>query len=110
MDDEKFLACGSCGQEVHKQCFMEKLFELRLITENEKPNLIFLQLPGFHYLCGSCEADTIMDVSKNNCDDISKSRNDDITVQKPNTQRNILNKTIEKPYTETKHDIYTFTH
>ena len=57
IDDEHFLACSSCGQEVHKPCYMQILTDMGLLMNNN--DIPFLRIPGFHMLCGSCEDETI---------------------------------------------------
>lgn len=63
-NDSKFLACSLCGQEVHKTCYVKALNELGLINENDK-NIKFLEIPGFHFLCGACEEETVLTIFKN---------------------------------------------
>ena len=63
IDDSPFLACELCGQEVHKQCFLNKLgltgTECLAITSLINPH----QLPGIHYFCGECEKEVVPDDS-----------------------------------------------
>ena len=56
LDDEKFLSCGSCGQEVHRQCLAKKLQSVNISNEDVQ-NLF--RIPSFHYLCANCEKPTI---------------------------------------------------
>ena len=58
LEDKHFLACGSCGQEVHKQCYLKELENLNLITD-DKLQIMLFSIPGFYYLCASCESSTI---------------------------------------------------
>lgn len=52
------LSCSICHQEVHHECY-QSLFR----TDNEGTMLVkkLMDLPGFHYMCMSCEEDTIPD-------------------------------------------------
>ena len=56
LDDEPFLACDICGQEVHKTCFMKLL---GMVDNNASPQINPCKLPGIHYLCKECEEGTI---------------------------------------------------
>ena len=58
-EDEPFLCCEGCGQEVHRECYIEKLSEMNLIDNKGLPNLFFKSIPGFHYLCHICETNVI---------------------------------------------------
>ena len=60
IDDDPFLACEICGQEVHKPCFTKKLTENGLMKiEDKTVDIRQIQKIGFHYMCGTCEEDTI---------------------------------------------------
>ena len=61
LEDTPFMACEACGQEVHKPCFIEKLNYLNMLNKDGMPDLVFRLIPGMHYLCGTCEKDTIID-------------------------------------------------
>ena len=65
INDSKFLACSLCGQEVHKTCYVKALNELGLINESDK-NIKFLEIPGFHFLCGACEEETVLTIFNKN--------------------------------------------
>ena len=64
LEDEYFLSCGSCGQEVHKECYSKVLSDNGLLL-NELPNMQIFNIPGFHYLCNRCEEDNI--ISRKHC-------------------------------------------
>ena len=55
LDDEPFLECHSCGQEVHKSCYFNLLVSMNLLDETGMPRDILFKIPGIHYLCVSCE-------------------------------------------------------
>ena len=59
LEDKSFIACSSCGQEIHRKCYIDKLKKLGLYGENN--NLIFdlLDIPGFHFLCGLCGGESM---------------------------------------------------
>ena len=57
--DTNFLACSSCGQKVHKICYVKALKEHGLISDSDN-TILFLQIPGFHFLCGSCEDEAVL--------------------------------------------------
>ena len=56
LEDNPFLACHVCGQEVHRPCVM-KLFGISDATVC--PEINPHQLPGLHYLCPECENEII---------------------------------------------------
>ena len=56
LEYEHFLSCGSCGQEIHKECLIMKLKNINL-TINDVQKLF--RIPGFHYLCPRCEQSSI---------------------------------------------------
>ena len=56
------LACSSCGQECHNECLIENFTKLGLETSDY---LKLLQLPGIHFLCNSCEEQTILNIKTN---------------------------------------------
>ena len=59
LEDKPFLKCGSCGQEVHRQCYLKLLKKINLIDENEELREILCKIPGIFYLCPSCQEETI---------------------------------------------------
>lgn len=56
---QPFLCCESCGQEVHRECYSKILSEFKLLDEKGLPKLFFKSIPGFHYICQSCELNVI---------------------------------------------------
>lgn len=56
LDDPCLLSCDSCGQEVHRCCYLQKFSELKLLKEDGTldRNILFV-IPGLHFLCGNCE-------------------------------------------------------
>ena len=57
--DKAFMHCVSCGQEVHKTCYLKLLKEMNLIDENEAVKGTLFSIPGICYLCPACQQDTI---------------------------------------------------
>ena len=62
IDNVSLLACSSCGQECHNECLIENFAKLGLETGDY---LKLLQLPGIHFLCNSCEEQTILNIETN---------------------------------------------
>ena len=58
--DTEFLSCRSCGQEAHQQCYLDLLKDMNLINENEQIQKYFLEIPGFFFLCPSCQDEIIL--------------------------------------------------
>ena len=88
LNDEPFLACEGCGQEVHRPCFVKKLTELQMLNEDGSVNKIINSIPGMHYLCGGCENDTITNSHEK--------ENHSISISKPNTQTQSIKKNISE--------------
>lgn len=53
-----------CGQEVHKECFLNML---NLSPDTNEININPLGIPGVHYLCPACELSTVPDMPLKNC-------------------------------------------
>jgi len=80
--DDPFLACNSCGQEVHKPCYMKLLASMNLLDdEGSVTNLIF-NIPGINYLCAACEKDTVSEF----CDDPSNIDNNKDKLDKQKSE------------------------
>ena len=58
-DDKFLMKCGSCGQEVHRPCYIKLLKTMNLLDENEELRNIVYNIPGMYYLCPSCQNETI---------------------------------------------------
>lgn len=58
--DHEFLSCASCGQEVHRACYLDLLKRMNLIDENEKLHDFLFKIPGFCFLCPPCEEQTVL--------------------------------------------------
>ena len=59
LHDQTFMQCASCGQEVHKSCYLNLLKKMNLIDGNEKVKRTLFHIPGIFYLCPACQIDTI---------------------------------------------------
>lgn len=64
IEDEPFLACGSCEQEVHKECYSELFEEIAICNINNDQkvvtiNNILSKIPGLYVLCKNCEQSMI---------------------------------------------------
>ena len=57
--DQAFMHCSMCGQEVHKSCYLKLLKKMNLINENEKVKILF-NIPGVFFLCPNCQGKTIL--------------------------------------------------
>jgi len=57
--DQAFMHCSMCGQEVHKSCYLKLLKKMNLINENEKVRTLF-DIPGVFFLCLNCQGKTIL--------------------------------------------------
>ena len=53
LGENPFLACHSCGQEVHSKCYFDLLSSMNLLNENGTVRELIFNIPGFHYLCAS---------------------------------------------------------
>ena len=58
------ISCSICGQAAHNECIAQKLGMDRELLEDLGPEEALSRinpfgLPGFHYLCGPCEENTI---------------------------------------------------
>lgn len=60
INDTHFIACSSCGQEVHKQCYLKALNDVGLLTSDTSSSIDFLRIPGFHFLCEGCEEEHLL--------------------------------------------------
>ena len=58
-EDKHLMKCGSCGQEVHRPCYLKLLKSMNLLNENEEMADTFYRIPGMYYLCASCQNTTI---------------------------------------------------
>ena len=45
-NDEPFLECGSCGQEVHKKCYFDLLASMNLLDDKGNVSTLLLDIPG----------------------------------------------------------------
>ena len=61
--DQAFMHCSMCGQEVHKTCYLKLLKEMNLVNENETVRKLF-NIPGIFFLCPNCQVKTILFPSK----------------------------------------------
>lgn len=50
--DKTFLACKVCGQEIHKECFVN-------LFPDGTPNYYPYNVPAIYYICGACELEVI---------------------------------------------------
>ena len=64
-DDISFLQCVSCGQEAHRQCYFNLLEDMNLVSENETIRVSLFQIPGFFFLCHSCQDGTVNFTQRN---------------------------------------------
>ena len=56
VDDKPLLPCSKCGQDVHKNCFLNNLgLDSELNSSEIKSIINPHNLPGVHYLCPACE-------------------------------------------------------
>ena len=60
ISDPEFLSCFSCGQEVHRECYLELLKKMNLVDENEKVLKYIFNIPGLCFLCTTCQKETII--------------------------------------------------
>lgn len=72
LEDDPFLACHVCGQEVHKPCFMKLL---GITDPTVTPVINPHNLPGLHYLCPECEIAIIPPPDKPNASDTEEIEN-----------------------------------
>ena len=63
IDDVCFLSCASCGQEVHRPCYLQLLKDMNLIDEEENIRDMLFKIPGFFFLCPSCQEETVIPVN-----------------------------------------------
>ena len=59
LNDSPLISCGSCGQEVHRLCYLDLLKRMNLVNEKEELHQLIYKIPGFYYLCPSCQDETI---------------------------------------------------
>ena len=83
--DKAFMQCVSCGQEVHKDCYLKLLKDMNLINENEEIRDSLFNIPGICYLCPACQQETInfpvkIDVSTNADDNDDEYQSQETTV------------------------------
>jgi len=64
-DDKSFLQCVSCGQEAHKQCYLNLLKDMNLVDENDAIRDTLFKIPGIFFLCQSCQDGTVNFIGKN---------------------------------------------
>jgi hypothetical protein len=57
-NDPPLLSCSVCNQEVHRKCYLSLFMEDDNV-DDEYFKAKILSIPGFHYLCPSCEEETI---------------------------------------------------
>ena len=57
--DKAFMQCVSCGQEVHKTCYLKLLKGMNLIDEKEAVVGTIFNIPGICYLCPACQQETV---------------------------------------------------
>ena len=57
IDDIPLLACAFCGQEVHRECYLQLLGATTMDYDTKSFQKVFnpLNLPGLHYVCKPCE-------------------------------------------------------
>lgn len=55
LDHQPFMNCIVCGQEVHKQCYIEHLRSMNLLNENKELRCPIFNIPGVCYICTSCQ-------------------------------------------------------
>ena len=88
INDEPFLACSSCGQEVHKKCYFELFKSMNLLDDNELIRKLIFDIPGFHYLCPTCESQIVSNQDKEvDTGDSAKPNNDKISDSLTNIDR-----------------------
>ena len=59
LDDRPLISCGGCGQEVHRPCYLNLLKSMNLLNESEELSHLIYKIPGFLYLCPTCQDETI---------------------------------------------------
>ena len=59
LDDQPLRNCGSCGQEVHRRCYVNILKRMNLLNEKQELTHLIFGIPGIYYLCPSCQEETI---------------------------------------------------
>ena len=64
-DDKSFLQCVSCGKEAHRQCYLNLLKDMNLVSENEVIRVSLFRIPGFYFLCHSCQDGTVNFTQRN---------------------------------------------
>lgn len=65
INDDAFLACAACGQEAHKDCYMKVLEDKGLLSKSETGEITIINIPGFHFLCNSCEEEITLKTKGN---------------------------------------------
>ena len=64
-DDKPLLECESCGQEVHRECYVNLFKEMNLLDENEVIRDTLFKIPGISFLCQSCHSETVSFTHRN---------------------------------------------
>ena len=59
LDDRPLISCGGCGQEVHRPCYLNLLKSMNLLNDTEELSHFIYKIPGFYFLCPSCQDETI---------------------------------------------------
>ena len=59
LNHQPLMHCVSCGQEVHRNCYLELLKSMNLVDENEQMRHLFFNIPGICYLCQTCQVNSI---------------------------------------------------
>jgi len=59
LNHQPLMHCGSCGQKVHRQCYVNLLKSMNLLDENEQMRHLIFNIPGIYYLCSLCQDETI---------------------------------------------------
>jgi len=59
LDHQPLLSCGSCGQEVHRQCYGNLFKSMNLLNDKKELSYLIFNIPGIHYLCPSCQEEAI---------------------------------------------------
>ena len=88
--DNELLCCASCGQEVHRQCYLELLKKMNLIDEKEKIVEFLFEIPGLFFLCPACQQDTV----NNGC--LPKQKALSTLTSEHNSNDTALNETIKE--------------
>ena len=106
-EDKPLLNCGSCGQEVHRLCYLKLLRSMKLINDNEEMSELLYKIPGLYYLCPSCQDETIsFTYNKQNTDTISSKTESSSTkidpIDKTNDTEILINESPDQNLTTQK--------